>query len=177
MKRITLAAVMLSVAVWSCADEPVKVSTELPPPAIKIDGMKMTAAVPIPVTISPTISFSPIPTRSITTIPTDIPSREILQALSKHLSSTVCIPSTSASDPIPEWCGRVTGTSVLGDTLTMRTTLAPSQRSDLLTMCRALSSFVFNNLYTKYGLKNIVVVSDSNGAILVSRRGLENSCQ
>jgi hypothetical protein len=65
--------------------------------------------------------------------------------------------------------------AVVGDTVTLRTDLKPTDAEDLKLMMTVTSAFVFSNPNAKYGLKNIVAVSDTTGATLARRRGLSDS--
>ena len=88
------------------------------------------------------------------------------------MKETVCNSEAWAPDLVPRWCVTVKGIEKSYYTLVVKTTLTHADRAELQIMMQALSSFVYNNLYKRYGLTGIEVISSLNGDLLAMRRNL-----
>ena len=101
---------------------------------------------------------------------------EVRGAFVSWLTTTVCAPGT-AGDQQAKWCSGIVGVAFANQTLTARVLLpSNSATSDAALVCQRFSAFAFNNLNAKYGLQNIVLISDTDGKTLAQRRGAAGGC-
>ena len=79
------------------------------------------------------------------------------------------MPGTETS-----WYKNITGVSVRGNTVHVRTNLFSSSRK-VSDICAAVSGYVFSNHNRSDGLDNVQVLGQ-NGQVLVNRRGVGGRC-
>lgn len=107
-----------------------------------------------------------------TVIPaTDVPAinKEAAAAFGTWLKTTVCNPDYPP--PMP-WCAKITTYGVVMDGLMVWADVAPTDTVDLQDMLWRLGLFGQNNLYKKYGISSVTILSAASQGILAPAAGI-----
>jgi hypothetical protein len=150
---------------------PTKTST----PATEVTPTNTPKATDIPnPTNTPKPTSTPQPTK--TPQPTAIPATsapavnaEAAAAFGTWLKGSVCSPDNQP--PIP-WCAKITRYEVIMDGLMVWANVAPTDKLDLQDMLWRLGLFGGNNLYKKYGISKVTILSAASQDILAPAAGI-----
>ncbi|HEV3469089.1 MAG TPA: hypothetical protein VG148_07190 [Pyrinomonadaceae bacterium] len=94
---------------------------------------------------------------------------EVAKRIEKYLASNFGMRGYETS-----WYYNIIGVSVRGNTVSVKTTLAPDE-SKASNICGAVSGFAFSNENRYLGLTNVQVYG-KDGQLLINRRGLGERC-